>query len=357
MVNRPIVLSLHLLYEMNTNRIDLLNLLMIIVSLVLAFILPFELFLFSYAVLGPLHYLTEINWLNEKKYFVSRPRWAWFFVACAAIITALVIARSVVGHADQKNQGPVFLFENMRQHTGFFVFLSLVFAAGLSYLKKTAHLLALFAAAILLSLVVLKYLPVYLVVAGVFIPTIIHVYLFTLLFMIFGSLSKTSWAGIAAIVLLLAVPFLIFAVDINASAYHISEGVRKNFTTSGLQRVQEYMARLLGISHGPSSGLLSAGYIKIQVFIAFSYTYHYLNWFTKTSIIGWNKNVSRTKQVVIIGVWLLAIALYLADYRTGLLALFFLSFLHVLLEFPLNIASVKGIWASVSGKRLRRKAG
>jgi hypothetical protein len=56
---------------MNTKDIDLINVLLIIISLALAFNVPFGLFIFSYVLLGPLHYLTEINWLREKSYFVK----------------------------------------------------------------------------------------------------------------------------------------------------------------------------------------------------------------------------------------------------------------------------------------------
>ena len=40
---------------MDTRQLNLLNIGLMIFSTVVAFILPFELFLFSYAVLGPLH--------------------------------------------------------------------------------------------------------------------------------------------------------------------------------------------------------------------------------------------------------------------------------------------------------------
>ena len=50
--------------------INYLNIGLMLISLVAAYILPFELFLFSYAVLGPLHYLTEISWLDKKNYFI-----------------------------------------------------------------------------------------------------------------------------------------------------------------------------------------------------------------------------------------------------------------------------------------------
>ena len=40
-------------------------------SMLAAFMLPFETFLFAYAFLGPLHYLTEISWLHDRKYFTK----------------------------------------------------------------------------------------------------------------------------------------------------------------------------------------------------------------------------------------------------------------------------------------------
>jgi hypothetical protein len=82
--------------------------------------------------------------------------------------------------------------------------------------------------------------------------------------------------------------------------------------------------------------------ISITRFIAFAYTYHYLNWFSKTSIIQWHK-VPYLNLGLVIVLWLASVSLYMYDYRTGLQALFFLSFLHVFLEFPLNIQSIKGI--------------
>lgn len=42
-----------------------------ILSCGVAFIYPFELFVFSYAVLGPLHYLTEISWLHDRNFFAQ----------------------------------------------------------------------------------------------------------------------------------------------------------------------------------------------------------------------------------------------------------------------------------------------
>ena len=77
-------------------------------------------------------------------------------------------------------------------------------------------------------------------------------------------------------------------------------------------------------------------------FIAFAYLYHYLNWFSKTEIIRWHK-VPKVRFILVIALWIVASGFYLYDYSVGLSVLFFLSFTHVLLEFPLNIVSILGI--------------
>ena len=47
----------------DTDRINFLNIGLMLISCVVALYIPFELFLFAYAVLGPARYLTEISWL------------------------------------------------------------------------------------------------------------------------------------------------------------------------------------------------------------------------------------------------------------------------------------------------------
>jgi hypothetical protein len=82
--------------------------------------------------------------------------------------------------------------------------------------------------------------------------------------------------------------------------------------------------------------------IMLMRFIAFAYMYHYLNWFSKTEVIRWHK-IPKIRLIVIVSIWILASAFYAYDYSLGLSLLFFLSFTHVLLEFPLNIVSIVGI--------------
>src|SRR5437879_1378671 len=43
-----------------------------LLALGLTYLLPFELLLLSYVVLGPAHYATEISWLHDRKYFLPQ---------------------------------------------------------------------------------------------------------------------------------------------------------------------------------------------------------------------------------------------------------------------------------------------
>ena len=72
---------------------------------------------------------------------------------------------------------------------------------------------------------------------------------------------------------------------------------------------------------------------------AFAYTYHYLNWFSKTGVIRWH-TVSRSRMAAIALLYVASLAIYAYDYATGLIALFTLSLLHVLLEFPLDVRTI-----------------
>jgi hypothetical protein len=53
------------------SRLRWVDLLSLIVSGVAAAIAPLQVFLFSFAVLGPLHYLTEITWLRKKQFYLG----------------------------------------------------------------------------------------------------------------------------------------------------------------------------------------------------------------------------------------------------------------------------------------------
>jgi hypothetical protein len=88
--------------------------------------------------------------------------------------------------------------------------------------------------------------------------------------------------------------------------------------------------------------------LVVMRFVAFAYTYHYLNWFSKTSIIKWHET-TKTRMAVVGLLWAGAVGVYAWDYRLGFQVLFTLSALHVLLGFPLNHVSFVGIAKEIGG--------
>lgn len=124
----------------------------------------------------------------------------------------------------------------------------------------------------------------------------------------------------------------------------------ETYVRLGFYNINKYSIKLFGGSESESLNLFSELGLRIQIFIAFAYTYHYLNWFSKTSIIGWSKSLSKQKMIWILIIYLMSVGLYFYDYQTGLVTLFFLSFLHIVLEFPINFFTIKGIIQGIKPK-------
>ncbi|MCC6187181.1 MAG: hypothetical protein IT256_08530 [Chitinophagaceae bacterium] len=336
---------------MTTTKIDQLNILLIVLSLWLAIKLPFELFLFSYAFLGPLHYLTEINWLKSKSFFVKKQEWIWLFL----LLTIAISAPTILGLSLLSGLGAYAIVMDMKNwltdNVGILILTSLLFAIGLVHFQQKRHIAIFFLASVFISFFILRYVPLSSIVVTIFIPTLVHIYLFTLLFMVFGTINNKSTPGIVAIALLIIVPFFIFNLNIHSADYVLSATTKTNYSNTNLDALNIYIARIMGASDSESLHLNTSLGIKIQILIAFCYTYHYLNWFSKTSIIGWNKAVPKSRLFIILALWLGSVLLYLYDYKVGLIALFFLSFLHIILEFPLNIVSIKGIYQKIANSK------
>src|SRR5262252_6247411 len=66
---------------------DLAHLALILLALGLAYVVPFELLLLSYVVLGPAHYATEISWLHDRNFFLPQRSIAAGLAALAVIAT------------------------------------------------------------------------------------------------------------------------------------------------------------------------------------------------------------------------------------------------------------------------------
>ena len=330
-----------------TKNIDLVNIILICLSLALAYLIPFELFLFSYAFLGPLHYLTEINWLKEKRYFLPNPNYAVFFIVVAVAISIPGLLKVPIWPGVLKITFIDYLGNYLSNYSSALILFSFLISIAWVFFgdkDKRFYAILCFAFSIFLGL---RFFPKGIFMMVIFVPTIIHVYIFTLLFMVFGALKTANISSKIAIVLLVSVPVIISFSPIDGSSYLLGQEAQDVFLASGFQGLGIKISEMMGITKDKDYMLYASNNVKIQIFIAFAYTYHYLNWFSKTSVIGWNRNMSVAKKSIILVIWAISILIYWYDYSLGMSLLFALSILHVLLEFPLNVTSIRAIGISL----------
>ncbi|HVV02202.1 MAG TPA: hypothetical protein VHH88_12615 [Verrucomicrobiae bacterium] len=340
------------------HRVDVLNFCLIWISLGLALAWPFELFLFSYIILGPLHYLTEINWLDKQNYFL-RPPDRKFFIGAMIVIVALLAVCTFLPEFDQwrltrpihdavygGGAGGAAVARALR---GGYLLVLVAFVMSTAWVLTDRWIwrsvVMLFC---LLSCFVFYRMPTMAILLGVLVPTIVHVFFFTILFMLFGSVkARSAWGYVNVACMFLALAVIVFWQP--ATELHLSRPVIELTILSEFDKVNLAINRLLGfVGSGPVNPNAPA-FLKMQSFIAFAYTYHYLNWFSKTSIIRWHQ-VSKTKLGFSVALWASSVGLFAVDYRLGFAASFALSALHIFLEFPLNYVSVDGMARALVGK-------
>jgi hypothetical protein len=319
--------------------------------MVMAFIVPFELFLLSYAVLGPLHYLTEINWLNNNNFYLKRKRDVWVLIVLAILISAPAIASLVSLFFQPENQSLfVYILKLIKGQFGTILFVILVIAIAFVYRPSLVRVLVLvFTAGVLMYF--FRDTKMYYILFTILLPTIIHVYLFTLLFVAYGAIKTRSVLVKIEVIALAIVPLLIALIPVSTNTYILSVETLTILKESKLGDINNSVGQILGDANKDMNEFILSGTgIRIQIFIAFAYTYHYLNWFSKVKLIGWLNDTSLKNQVSLVIIWTFSLTLYYYDYRLGLTALTFLSMLHVILEFPLNIVSIRGVIGFVSNK-------
>lgn len=330
---------------MNTSRIDYINIGLMLLSAIGALIIPFELFLFSFIVLGPLHYMTEIGWLKERDFFMPYKRDYWILVVLCVLTGCLYLLFEffdlAVGQDLAANIGEDAIFM-LQKWVPTLTFLAFIAAFGIVVFKKWSIRLLVILGGLALAFA-LQNLPWYMVIFGIFIPTIIHTTLFTGAFLLFGAMKNKSLSGYLSFAVFVFCSSIFFFLQMDLGAYVISQGVQDIFLKSEFYTVNYNLYLLLEPNSEDKLVLDSAIGLQIQGFIAFAYTYHYLNWFSKTEVIQWHK-IPRRWLIATLIVWLGGIALYLYEIRLGLAALIFISLMHVFLEFPLNHRSFVGIF-------------
>ena len=304
----------------NLDKINYFNILLMLASLGLAIVVPFQLFLFSYAILGPLHYLTEISWLKRHEFFLPHKNDK---IILFALVIFLLMGTNIMPDTFS-------LFKQFSLLALFSVFaLSLILIVTHDWQKRIFLLLILpivFAILFTNNLVVILF--------TVFLTTLIHVYVFTGAFILVGAIKNKSLSAYLSFAVFILCPILcvlILPSLNNLPPALIAASYQKTFGDLNIHFLQ-----LLANITVPLPDLIHNHYsVLLTRVIAFAYTYHYLNWFSKTSVIKWH-TVSHKQLSFITGIWLFSVVLYLVDYTIGYKWLFILSFLHVLLEFPLN---------------------
>lgn len=236
---------------------------------------------------------------------------------------------------------------------GSFGFVAFASALALTTIQKMSYkLIALIIIGV--SAILFSGFSIMLVLFANLIPTIVHVYIFTGAFILYGALRHKSKTGIASLVVFAGCTLAIFLITPDAqSDRSLSYYVQSSylfFAGLNIDLLNIFgMARTTPDTPGLADVIFTSNVgIIIMRLIAFSYTYHFLNWFSKTSIIKWHQVPKRS--LVIIGLlWIASLVLYAVDYKLGLEYLYALSLLHVVLEYPLNHRTFIAIGQEVRG--------
>lgn len=402
------------------DKINYLNIGLMFATAVFAFFAPFETFLLAYAFLGPLHYLTEISWLHDRQYF-TKGKYDFIVLLVIGVLLSTVAFAQDFGY-----KWEIYTYFSEMQLSSklvvFALFSGMLFALVKNVFVKivSCFFIFIFVSGWLSPENIEENQSSTTVFALTsLVPTLIHVYVFTGLFMLYGSLKSRSKSGLMAVVAVVILPLiLVFVLPVNPkeswvsnygkNAYYAkgqgffntnveimdhfgileepkltnkqfldsivnSKTVNAGFTPNEKKRLNDSLQRKSKepfVFYQPnderfgqtiavrkalpvnpkdyfwSSVFFSTFGIMLMRFIAFAYLYHYLNWFSKTEVIRWHK-VPKIRFFAVIVLWLSACGFYIYDYSLGLSVLFFLSFTHVLLEFPLNMVSIVGIGKEV----------
>ena len=302
---------------------DAIHLGLMLLAFAASYLVPFELLVLAYVVLGPAHYFTEISWLHDRSYYLPHR-------GIAAMLAIIAVVAVLIDNASW---------------FGFAMWGALVVCAMLAATTSAIESMLLFMVAIALSAIMYSS-GSSLAVIGILIPTLIHVSLFTLIFMVLGahrSGSRTQAALVAVYLVAIATILLLPP----------TAGVRiASFARIG----QDYFGNV-----GPALGRLFGvpGLVldtRLTSLLAFVYTYHYLNWFIKADVIRWTE-VPKARLAAMAAASAASTALYFYDYAFGFTFLLALSLIHILLEFPLDSLALRQLGAAMQGAVRARYVG
>jgi hypothetical protein len=306
--------------------LDVENIAMMLGTCIICYICPLELLLASYAFLGPAHYLTQISWLHDRAYFCGSR-------LLILLLTPLAVLMAV--YPDPDSWKPLLC-------------LSLAIAAALVTTRSPVGRVAIVAVIAALYFAFLRKLDTFGLIVVFLLPTVVHIFVFTTMFMIAGFAKTRAPSSLVSIAVLIACAGSFFVIP---SSLHVYATGWVDANIGIFMSITEALLYLDGYTSETAPGIVH----PIMQFIAFAYTYHYLNWFSKTRLIGWNK-VSRQRLAFIVVSYVVFVSLYAYDYKLGFQALLFLSMLHVILEFPLDVVTAKTLGGLFTHHRIPARA-
>jgi hypothetical protein len=306
-------------------RLDWVNIGLIVACAALARAWPYHVLMAAFCLLGPAHYLTQMSWMADKGHFLSTDgnRRKWFVGSSWAIGIAVGLLAALGADAIEEVAAV-----GMASAWG---------CALWACMPATARAPARLAALAGLPLLVGAAVAVGPAWAGaaavgffaVAMPTVVHVFLFTAMFMLGGALRSGSKVGLAALVALgiAAASFFAFPLD-----------PRPMVHIEGIGLFSGVAAMLSPLAGGRAGGLDSA-----VAFLAFAYAYHYLNWFSKTEVIAWHK-MPKGRVGLLVAAYAAMIGSYAVSFQVGLALSVLAASLHIFLELPLDARAIMGLW-------------
>lgn len=299
---------------------------------------PFQTFVLAYVILGPLHYLTEISWLQHHAAFGHRSLDA---VVLAAIGAIFFLGERLLHGAVR----PYFFMSTIAGAMGW------AWAAAFSstYLIRTLAFALSAGAGVLVTNV-----PVLFLLIAVLVPTVLHVLWLTLSLLIADAVAQQR--GLHSIATLMAYVGIIFGILIGGVWSDAPPGrwaldwfgyVGKGGASYGFFYVNYQILDILGfhsfagdkddawVRNTLTYVFRSTEARALMGAIAFCYSYHYAHWFSNAQKIGWNQ-MSRIRSYGIAACWAIVVGVFVLNVRLGLLILFSMSLIHVLMELPLN---------------------
>lgn len=307
------------------------GLLFVLLAAAAALLRPVETFVAAFVVLGPLHYLTELAWLRRRGFFVDVPAGRGALVATGVVAAALGVLSQGAAAVGTRAELQVLAVTALG---------TAVVLAGLLTRGHARTGLGITTTVVTCGLIgeAVGHSPwaeAAFVGIAVLLPTLVHVVLFTTLFMVHGWRAGRARHDLSTLLAYLAC-FALIGVARGAPAPALPGVAAAWDTMIGFLAVRlQDTATSWGVAPDHAA-------VAVPRLLAFAYAHHFLNWFDKTERVGWHRLPTGTLLGIGLA-WAGFVGAYAWDVETGLLLVLLPNLLHVVMELPLNWRTATGL--------------